>query len=129
MKQMKAEKKAAKKNGNGATIMSVSDIPTPPSPPSLSLNVPLQHSHKEDYGSDATAAGHITANAKDKDGGSFIQKRKSKKQESKEWTLSGREAEALHMSEEDDSDEGQHGEENSNESGVKDPLQRMLQSG
>ena len=129
---MKAEKKAAKKNGNGATITLVSDIPTPPSPPSLSSQkFPLQHGHGGDSGPDATPAGQYAGDAKYVDIGSITQKKKGKKQEPKEWTLSGREAEALHMSEEEGySDEGQQGQENSNErDGVKDPLQRMLQSG
>ena len=47
---------------------------------------------------------------------------KSKRQDVNSWTLSGKEAEALHMEEEDS-------DENSSEEEVTDPLQKMLQSG
>ena len=48
---------------------------------------------------------------------------KKKRQDVTSWTISGREAEALHMEEEDSDDNSNDDEE------VKDPLQKMLQSG
>ena len=48
------------------------------------------------------------------------------------WTLTGREAEALHMEEEDEevgSDDAGVGGENSDDQDTTDPLQKLLQSG
>ena len=45
----------------------------------------------------------------------------AKRKETKSWTVSGKEAEALHMEEEDS--------DGNSEEEVKDPLQKLLQSG
>ena len=105
IKQLKAEKKAARRNVYGT-------IPTLKSPSSI---LSKDNESIEDVSASINAGdmdikikGHITA--------------KSKRQDVNSWTLSGKEAEALHMEEEDS-------DENSSEEEVTDPLQKMLQSG
>ena len=107
IKQLKAEKKAARKNVRGV-------LPATTSPTALmsQANIPTDDS-----------LGTISNNARnlDKQTTGNIP-RKTKKQDVNSWTLSGIEAEALHMEEEES-------DENSSEDDVKDPLQKMLQSG
>ena len=109
MKQLKAEKKAAKRNGNGTTDI----IPKAPTPPYLSTNFDQSEREMQRYANSSNPP-----NTKIKQGN----QNKSKETQIKSWTVAGREAEALHMEEDDSS-------ENSNDDEVKDPLQKMLQSG
>ena len=110
MKQLKAEKNAAKKNGNGTTDII---IPKAPTPPYLSTNFDQSEREMQRYANSSNPP-----NTKIKQGN----QNKSKETQIKSWTVAGREAEALHMEEDDSS-------ENSNDDEVKDPLQKMLQSG
>ena len=110
IKQLKAEKKAARKNGS--SYSSSSNSPT-----QSSLPYEKDKFHEEISGSTInsidciqdTRNKHITT--------------KNKKQEVTSWTISGREAEALHLEEEESDDNSSQDEE------PKDPLQKMLQSG
>ena len=101
IKQLKAEKKAKK---NGSTNISQSTTAA---------------SEKNFYSSDELHPTHFKDSTKidmqDKDCSV------STKRIETTWTVSGKEAEALHMEEEDS--------DGSSEDDVKDPLQKLLQSG
>ena len=101
IKQLKAEKKAKK---NGSTNISQTTTAT---------------SEKNFYSSDELPPTHFKDSTKidmqDKDCSV------STKRIETTWTVSGKEAEALHMEKEDS--------DGSSEDDVKDPLQKLLQSG
>ena len=107
IKQLKAEKRAAKKNGNG-----FGKIPHPPPPPSLSEK---SSDFKEKTQEEDSLTSTPTIRFKDNI--------KNKRQEITSWTISGKEAEALHMEDEDSDGDPKNIDE------MTDPLQRMLQSG
>jgi hypothetical protein len=102
---LKAEKKAARKYIGGA-------IPAPKSPLSL---LQKENESIEDVSPPSNA---VDMDIRIK--GTISNK--TERQEVNSWTVSGREAEALHMEEEES-------DEDSSEDEVKDPLQKMLQSG
>ena len=102
IKQLKAEKKAKK---NGSTNISQSSTAA---------------SEKNFYSSEELHPTNFKDSTKidieDKDNSAS-----TKRTETTTWTVSGKEAEALHMEEEDS--------DGSSEDDVKDPLQKLLQSG
>ena len=110
IKQLKAEKKAAKKNGGGV-------LPAQYSPTSLSRN------QNDSTSTPSQSIPNTIENDLDIRFNDSIKKKSRRKEEITSWTVAGKEAEALHMEEEDS-------DENSNEDDeIKDPLQKMLQSG
>ena len=101
IKQLKAEKKA-KKNGSPNILQS--------STSAAENFYSSDELHQTNY-KDSTKI-----DIQDKDGSAS-----TKRMETTTWTVSGKEAEALHMEEEDS--------DGSSEDDVKDPLQKLLQSG
>lgn len=107
IKQLKAEKKAAKKNGS--SYSSSSNSPTQSSLPYEKDKFPEEISGSTINSIDCiqdTHAKHVST--------------KNKKQEVTSWTISGREAEALHLEEEESDDNSSQDEE------PKDPLQKNI---
>ena len=110
IKQLKAEKKAAKKNGGGG-------LPAQYSP------TPLSRNQNDSTSTPSQSIPNTIENDLDIRFNDSIKKKSRRKEEITSWTVAGKEAEALHMEEEDS-------DENSNEDDeIKDPLQKMLQSG
>ena len=102
IKQLKAEKKA-KKNGSGNNSQTSSSSST-------------KHFNSSD---EISQTNNYNSSKLDIQGEDDLPQ--DRKKEITTWTVSGKEAEALHMEEEDS--------DGSSEEDVKDPLQKLLQSG